>query len=322
MKISCHKLITYIFLLGLFLLSAGRQQVAAVETMSLTATPVRLGDDFTLQLAPGEKKQVQIKVRNGSAQEVVLESRAVDFVVAEDGATPVLLEESQADPRWSLASWLTLAPAEHRLKSEAVGVVNVLIEVPDDALPGGHYAMVYHRPVGAVANEVSGSGVSQRVGTLIYVVVTGPIQEAAYVQDFRWPKFIENGPVNFQLEIDNQSDVHITTRPVVKIYNIFGQQVANLELLSQNIFPKTARQFTGTWDKVWGLGYYKAVVEAAYGSQGGVAMATAGLWMIPVKLILFVLIVALLITILVILLRKRQNKIAHDQESELPPQQN
>jgi len=294
-------LLSFVF----FLVFAGR--ASAISSLSLTATPVRLGDDFSIKLKPGERKQVQIKLRNGSTEEVTLESKAADFVVAEDGATPVTVDDKQADTRWSLASWLTLAPAEHKLASEDVAVINVLIEVPEDALPGGHYAMIYHRPLNANTLTESGSGISQRVGTLLYVIVEGQINEEAYITDFNWPKFLENGPVNFSIQVDNQSDIHINTKPVVKVYNLFGKEVANIEIETKNVFPKNTREFAGTWNRIWGLGYYKAVVEAAYGSQGQIMTATAGLYLIPVKIILLALIVILIITILILSFKKRKN---------------
>ncbi len=314
MKKICpaQRIVSLIFV---FFFALSFKQVMAAESMSLTATPVRLGDDFSISLSPGEKKQVQVKVRNGSGESVVLESKAVDFTIAADGATPVALDTLAPDNRWSLASWLTLAPAQHKLGNEEVATINVLIEVPKDALPGGHYAMIYHRPVNAASVDVSGSGVSQRVGTLLYVMVKGPINEEAYINRFDWPKFLENGPVNFSLNIDNQSDVHINAKPVLKVYNLFGKQIANIEIEGKNIFPKSERAFSGTWNKVWGLGYYKAVVETIYGSQGKVMTATASLFLIPVKIILLILIVTLIAAILFLSIKKRKG-------SNLPPSSN
>lgn len=303
-KICPTKKNNFLFFI-LFFVFVFSNKVTAASSMSLTATPVRLGDDFSISLSPGEKKQVQVKVRNGSTDSIVLESAALDFIVGNDGATPVIVDRAQADNRWSLASWLTLAPAENKLASEQVATVNVLIEVPKDALPGGHYAMIYHRPVNA-GEDKSGSGISQRVGTLLYVMVKGPVNEEAYINSFNWPKFLENGPVNFSLNIDNQSDVHINTKPVLKIYNLFGKQVDSIETEAKNIFPKSQRDFSGTWNKIWGFGYYKAVVEAAYGSQGGMMTTTAGLFLVPVKLILLVLIIILIIIILFISIKKRK----------------
>ena len=49
--------------------------------------------------------------------------------------------------RWSLASWITLTPTEQLLQPNQTVGINVIIEVPEDALPGGHYAMITHQPV-------------------------------------------------------------------------------------------------------------------------------------------------------------------------------
>ena len=304
MKKTCLSKVfkSFIFLFAFFLLAL---PVKAQETMSLTATPVRLGDDFSISLKPGEKKQVQVKVRNGSSGAVSLESAALDFIVGEDGESPIVVDMEEQDNRWSLASWITLAPAFHDLDTEEIAAVNVLIEVPEDALPGGHYAMIYHRPVDSVTEEVTGSGISQRVGTLLYVLVEGDINEEAYISNFNWPKFMENGPVDFSVVIDNQSDVHIRTKPVVKIYNLFGKEVDSIELDSKNIFPMTTRDFLGEWDRVWGFGPYKALLEVAYGSQGQLLSSEAVLWLFPVKITLLVLIVLLLILILILSLRKK-----------------
>lgn len=326
MKNTCPAKKNILLFFVVFFLFSFASKVAAASSMALTTTPVRLGDDFSISLSPGEKKQVQVKVRNGSTDQVILQSAAVDFIVADDGATPVGIENTSSDSRWSLASWLTLAPAEHKLASEEVATVNVLIEVPKDALPGGHYAMIYHRPINniASADPISGSGISQRVGTLLYVVVKGPINEEAYINRFDWPKFLENGPVNFSLNIDNQSDIHISTKPVLKVYNLFGKEIANIELESKNIFPKSERSFSGVWNKVWGFGYYKTVVEAAYGSQGQVMTVAASMFMVPVKIVLLVLILVLIgaISFLSIKKRKESSKASSISDSALDSENN
>jgi len=306
MKKSClSKIIkTFIFVFSFFVFT---ESIRAQEALTLTATPVRLGDDFSISLKPGEKKQVQVKIRNGSQSVVDLESDSLDFIVGDDGQTPILVDMADVDNRWSLASWVTLAPAFHNLASEETAVVNALIEVPADALPGGHYAMIYHRPVDSNTEEVLGSGISQRVGTLLYVLVEGDINEEAYISNFDWPKFLENGPVPFSLMIDNQSDIHIRTNPMIKIYNLFGKEVDSISLEEKNIFPMTVRDFVGQWDRVWGVGPYRAVVEASYGTQGQVLTIESIVWLFPIKIALLVLIILLLLLILIVSIRKKKN---------------
>lgn len=316
MKQACHKLLVSL-ILSLSLLIPFAKTATAADMVSLTTSPVRIGDDNSLTLQPGEKKQVQIKVHNASDSELKVETRAIDFLIAADGETPQPVENSDVSNRWSLASWLTLAPAAHTLSANETATVNVLIEVPSDALPGGHYAMVYHEPQAGTVDDTSGAGISQRVGTLLYVIVAGDIKQEAYISKFDFPKFVENGPVDFAVMVDNQSDVHINAMPVVRIYNIFGKLVDNIKLEQKNVFPLSQRSFEDRWERVWGFGLYKAVAEVSYGNNGQIATATASMWMIPVRLILLVLIIILVLLILIISIRKHKQSGGEPQNQQL-----
>lgn len=275
------------------------------DKISLTAIPPRLGDDGSLTAAPGEKLQVQLRVRNLSEETIAVVTSAQDFILSPDGETPVPINDDVSN-RWSLASWLTITPTEHQIAPKGTAGVNVLIEVPEDALPGGHYAMVLHTPGtntnttgdnGAATSE-SSSAIDQRVGTLLYVVVEGPINEEAYVRDFSFPDFTEYGPVPFEFVVENNSDVHITPQISVEIYNLFNQKVDTIPVEPKNIFPLTSRRFSGAWDRVWGMGLYNAKLVMSYGSSGAVVIAHTSFWLLPIKIVIAVL--SLLIVLLLV----------------------
>lgn len=263
------------------------QSAATQDSLSLTATPLRYGDDDTLVLNPGEKKQIQVEVINTSEVPLTVISTARDFVV-EDGETPVALEGARGDNRWSLASWLVLTPNEHRLQPRQKATVTVLIEVPADALPGGHYAMVNHQPslVSSKAAEGKAAGINQKVGTLLYVRVAGPTNEEAYVRDFLMPKFSEFGPVPYSFTVDNRSDIHIKPKIGISIKNMFGKQVALLQPDDRNIFPLGSRSYSGKWEQIWGYGLYYSDLVMSYGTQGNVVISKTKFWLIPIKLLL------------------------------------
>lgn len=308
MSLACLKKKLSVLALLLFLLLLSPTLIQAQEALSLTATPVRLGDDGSLLLKPGEKKQVQVKVKNNSQTDLTVESQALDFIVGEDGTTPIPVTEEQSD-RWSLSQWMTLVPALNEIKAGDTATVNVLIEVPEDALPGGHYAMVLHSPNTGRIESQTGTGVSQRLGTLLYVLVDGPITESAYVSQFNVPAFLENGPVSLEIKIKNESDVHISPTPKVMVSNIFGQEVANFNLEQKNVFPMTERDFSSLWDRKWGFGPYTVRLEAVYGRSAQVATAEAVVWLVPVKLIIVaVLVILIIVTILVAVKKKQQDK--------------
>jgi len=304
-KTTCPKISTKIItgMLLCFLVISGTLPFPSLTSaqvitneVRVVASPTRVGDDRSLLLQPGEKRQITLKVRNVSSQPIDALTLVQDFILDEDGSTPIPVELADGvSNRWSLANWVTIVPNSQTLQPNETAQLNALIEVPADALPGGKYAMVVHEPlpVGTaqdVLNQVestaSESRVNPKVGTLLYVIVDGPINEAAFIRDFSFPKFTEYGPVPFSLIIDNQSDIHITPMISVDIYSLFGQKVATIPLESKNVFPVTSREFSGEWDKVWGTGFYRAEVTMSFGEQGQVAMARTSFWFFPATLVI------------------------------------
>jgi hypothetical protein len=278
---------------------------------TLTAIPPRVGEEGGLRIKPGEKTQITLKVRNASAHPLTVDSLALDFILDEDGQTPVPVSDATSN-RWSLTKWLTISPSSQTLAPNQIGQINVVIDVPTDALPGGHYAMVTHQPQlvsqpnasGQVLDLPSNAAINQRVGSLLYVIVDGPINEEAFVRDFHFPKLTEYGPVPFSLSIDNGSDVHIRPQIGIEIYNLLGKRVETLQLEPKNVFPLMSREFSGQWDKVWGSGFYKAKLTMSYGSGGRVVLASTNFWLIPYKLVAAGLVVLIVILGVMVLIRR------------------
>jgi hypothetical protein len=265
--------------------------------ISVVATPIKIGEDRSLLLQPGERRQIELRVRNVSNRTVDIVTSAQDFIVGEDGVTPVPIENSTGTSnRWSLANWLTIVPNVQSVAPNETAGLNVLIEVPEDALPGGRYVMIVHEPLpeGTAARNVDGtldestsqSRVSQKVGTLIYVVVDGPINESAFLRDLNFPSFTEFGPIPFNMTIDNQSDIHITPQITVEIKNMFGATVETMTLQPRNVFPLMSREFEGQWDRVWGWGLYRATATMSYGESGQIAITHSDFWFLPITLLL------------------------------------
>lgn len=292
----------------------------APSEITLTAIPPRLGDDGSLRLKPGEKTQIQLQVKNTSTQPITILSGAKDFIIAEDGETPLPVSDSVSN-RWSLASWLVIAPTTQVIAPNQTVGLTALIEVPADALPGGHYAMITHEPTtdnrdsDTDAPEAAASAVSQKVGTLVYLTVDGPINEEAYIRNFQFRNFSEYGPVPFNFLVENQSDVHIRPQIGIDIYNLLGQKIDTISVESKNVFPFMSRQFDGQWDRVWGWGYYRAQLTMSFGEQGSVVMAHTGFWLMPVKLILALFIVLLTLIAMGITIRRHlQHRNAQNRE--------
>ncbi len=286
------------------------QAVGADNSLVLVAIPPRLGDDGLLKAKPGERIDATVKVRNNSDKTVTVGSIVRDFILAEDGQTPLVIEEPVSS-RWSLASWVTLAPSSSVLAPNQTAVLSMVIEVPEDALPGGHYAMVLHEPQTEVVRgeettdtTKSISAVNPRVGTLLYLTVDGPINEQAFLRNLSFPRFSEYGPVAYNFSVENLSDVHIKPGLSLEIRNLFGKVVERKPLDTKNVFPLTTRHFTGQWDRIWGLGYYNARLVMNYGTGGQVASLATGFWLFPITLVLAIIVGLLTLIALIIAVRR------------------
>lgn len=283
------------------------------DRLEMTAIPPRLGDDGSLKAAPGEKLQTSVRIRNGSDKVINISTLAEDFIIDVDGETPIPVTDT-VNYRWSLQNWVVLSPNFQVLQPGETATVNVIIEVPVDALPGGHYAMITHKPVDANGNDLvatneAASKINQRVGTLVYLVVDGPINEEAFIRDFKFPGFTEYGPVPFEFSVDNQSDIHIRPEVKVEIFNLLGMKVDTIQVPSKNVFPMVGRKFADesqAWDRVWGAGYYRARLTMAYGSGGQIAIAQTSFWLLPITLIAAILVGILAVSAIAITIRRHR----------------
>lgn len=291
------KLITATLLLGGLLLTAvfATSQVRAqqAEQIGLTAIPPRLGDTFELRAAPGQVVQATVRVRNSSTQPMPIATAFEDFILDEDGSTPLPINEEVSN-RWGMADWVTISPANQILPANQSAIVNVVINVPQDALAGGHYGMVLHQPSQQESLEQPAkSSINQQVGTLIYLMVEGDINEEAFVRDFSLPFFTEYGPVPYSFMVENVSDIHIHPQIGIEIYNMFGQKVDTISVETKNVFPFTPRTFDGNWERVWGIGRYKARLVMSYGLENKLVIAQTFFWLLPIKIVISIMIIIL-----------------------------
>lgn len=283
---------------------SAQSSVAAVEEnltdpqgnigeFELTAIPPRI----EIHGKPGETIQKTIKVKNGTKSTQYISSGAEDFIIDTDGKTPIPVDGKEGlSERFSLASWLTVSPTRFSLRPNQTQVLDVLIQIPRDALPGGHYAMVLHEKGGTTSfnpNEGGSKGsasIATRVGSLLYVIVDGPINEEAYIRNLKVPTFQEYGPVSISFEVENRSDIHIRPSSSVEIYDLFGQKIFTSKVDEKNIFPFSVREFSSDYGAYWGLGRYTAKVVTSYGDAGRVTQAAAYFWIVPYTLIIGILI--------------------------------
>ena len=278
----------------------------------MTAIPPRL----EISADPGQAVAHQLKVRNEGNSQIALQVKVQDFVVTDSDGTPSPISEDVSS-RWAASLWINVSPQKVVLNPGETKTLDLVAVIPEDASPGGHYAVVFYSPVdGADIGENTASSISPNVGSLIYFTVAGEVSEDARVSKMTIPGFQEYGPIKIDTEILNLSDIHVRPQGVIRIYNMLGGLKSTLALEEKNIFPGVSRLYENTWSQKWGLGKYKATLEAGYGTQGGALAATVFFWIIPWRVIA----IAVLIVILVALLITYFKKSNRDQVVEPKPE--
>lgn len=296
---------TLFFVLTLSALFHLSSRISIAQTaFGLTAIPPRL----ELTVKPGKTVTQTIKIRNESPDERVINTTTKDIIVTDDKGTPIIVEDPTLSNRWAASSWLSISPSQFKLKPGETKMLTVIVMAPDDALPGGHYAMINHSPTGQTMLSQTGSAINVNVGTLLYITVPGDIHEEARVDQFNFPFFSETGPINFKTIITNLSDIHISPLGSVSITNWLGQRT-NLMLDNANIFPGTHREFNSTLSKRWLFGRYQAQLSATYGTSGQALLATGYFWVIPVRLIVLVILTIVIAIALFYLIGKKNTQL-------------
>jgi len=286
--------------------SFSSQKVLAQTAIGLSAIPPRL--EVTIK-ADGAVSQV-IKVRNESKEERTISTEVRDFIVTDNIGTPTILSDvDNSNNRWAASSWIQVSPSTVKLKPGETKNLTLTILPPKNALPGGHYAMIVHRPDKSSSLNSTGASIQANVGTLVYITIPGNIKQNAIIEKFTAPSFSEFGPIDFQTTVKNSSDIHIQPVGAITIKNWFGGKTAQLNLEPTNIFPYTTRDFQNTLNKKWLFGRYSANFNAIYGTNGGLISATLFFWVIPWRLLILIgAAIAIIITLVVIKKKYPKNK--------------
>lgn len=254
------RLITALLILFLLPIVIAATIQAQQPSRAITITPPR----FELYANPGDQVSEIIRVRNDSASPTSFKVLIEDFTsVGEEGQ--VALQEDNSTHSFSLAQWITPETTDITLQPGEERPFTFTVSVPKNAEPGGHYASVLFQAAGG--DVQGGASVTQRVGALILLRVSGNVVENASIESFTAPTYAQKTPLNITLRVKNAGNTHIRPRGTIVITDIFGKKVDELPLNGQNVLPGVVRKMDTEWNKPNVLGYYTATLVATYGEQ-------------------------------------------------------
>lgn len=241
---------------------------------------------------PGQTVTANIKLRNITDSPLVARARIDDFVAqGEEGLPKLLLDAKEGEESpYSFKPWVSAIGARTIAPKQQV-TVPVVITVPLDANPGGHYGVIRFT---AAAPEVEDTGVSlsASIGSLVLINVSGDVVQSASIEEFfvsqndKKGSFFEQSPLTFVERINNTGNVHVKPTGEVKVTNTFGKHVATLQVNEKNgnVLPASIRRFEQTLTKKFLFGRYSAEANLFYGDNQTLNQKIT-FWVIPYKLI-------------------------------------
>jgi len=236
---------------------------------------------FELDVFPGEKHLKKINLGNLSEVAMPILVRVTDFTVAEETGE-MLFDESSQDPSFASRFWFEIEKPNFILEPKEKREVRFSINIPENAEPGGHYAVILFEPqlpsfyfqkgqipaipvVGVLfLISVKTLSLEPETGEKLQVVEFSlPKEERMAALENLFSKLIASSgdlfsakaqvateititkkfPQNFILRIKNNDIYHTKPFGKVLIYNWFGKKVGETEVPKMTILPGKTRAF-------------------------------------------------------------------------------
>lgn len=151
-----------------------------------------------------------------------------------------------------LPEWMHLDRASLVLQPHERINLPVAIRVPQDARPGGYYAALFFSEDAALPTGGDAVTAIARTGVLFLVTVPGDARADLRLRSFEIESQQGNRlPISFRTVLENHGGLHTTPKGVIRVRNMFGSDVAKLDLNPDGarVLPSAARRFSATWSK-------------------------------------------------------------------------
>ena len=207
--------------------------VSPVQAIT-TVTPV-----VEIDIDPGTTETAQIQLYNETAEPLALVGTIEAFSpTGEDG---------QIQPRPATSSdvvleWITFTQDTIVIQPGQIVSVPFSVTVPDQTTPGGYYAVLFWGTQPTADGQLQ---ITARIGSLVFIRVTGPVVEQLEVLEFLASRSLSfELPVTFTSRVSNTGNVHVKPVGELMVTNAFGQRSAvpvNSEAAA--ILPGSVRSF-------------------------------------------------------------------------------
>lgn len=222
----------------------------------LALTPLRT----ELEIAPGTSLTRTLTVQNTTTAEMIVQLSTESF------STINPQYDYKFDDASELASWVVYAPDYLVLQPGETRDVPFTVGVPLNSEPGGRYISLF---ASSDSPPIDGVNARQRVGSLLYITVTGDVSRIGKLYSLYTPWLITSS-VPWTMNIQNSGSTHFHSRSSLTLRTLLGEEVSvtNGDSL---ILPGTIRSIESIIPTPLWPGVYIAEYQIGLGDTPGVS---------------------------------------------------
>jgi len=269
-----------LFLTAFFLLTFNSSQ-------AVTIGPAKI----EYKVDPGATISDKLFIVN-DGQETQTFYAAFEKFVVEGGQMKFLASEPAELSQWfKIEKSVTLKAGEQK-------EIPFTIEVPKNAPPGGHFAVIWW---GTGAPNDQNVSIVTRAGILVFLQVSGEVNEKGEVSEFSLLNgkfFVFQLPEDFVVNFKNQGNTYLKPKGEISIKNIFSSTIAAFKVNSkERIILPNNRQLLDVVKKFdkppFAFGFYKAELTLRWGEKQNDITRNIWFFVFPWKTVLIVVIILL-----------------------------
>jgi hypothetical protein len=226
-----------------------------INPVNLTVSPVTLN----LVTDPGKPVTSSIKVFNNNTEKEYLEIKLAKFSADRTGSKPKI---SDFEPSDQYQNWFTFEKDKFEVNPGEWETIDLEFAPPQDSALTYYYAIIIKRQE-TDQEENSTTIVTGAPAILVLTTIYSPnaIQELQLVEFRTKEKFYEYLPAEFQIDIKNTGNIHLS--PIGNIFIDKGEKkdIALLSINKENglVLPNSERTYTSNWTQ--GYPAYEPVLE-------------------------------------------------------------
>lgn len=134
--------------------------------------------------------------------------------------------------------------------------------------------------------KVARTNIIGGIATNVLLSVNPNGKSKGSINEFSTKRFVEKGPIDFKIQIQNQGNHVIQPEGTIIIKNMFGQTIGNLDLDSAYILKNSDRLFSSSWKENFLLGTYTATLNLKLSPDSPILTRTIHFVALPYKILI------------------------------------